>query len=314
MEDENTFFGWSNHFDQICGHCCVAVLYEHLLTTESTSGSTFGSSNYRTVSRFSYGGLRLTLCRLECHFARTIWRESGYPFDISHVSLLSSADLISTILQADVFLGLLKSRLRDFILNVAILRDELWFSRNKLVHDGRFSPPIAFGLSKSLRVTSSLYAQCQGTFPDRDESKVPLTDEEAREPKYRVGMDCHHLGFEVDMEFWPVEHPVEPPEEDRPVKCPMSDSSVLNDGGMNESRFSESLRKRTEVPAVANRQSTVAVHPDPPVPAVRKRHHTLTDGDHIMMSPLTRMPALPPLPNQNITIFQMLQQFDKFES
>lgn len=88
----------------------------------------------------------------------------------------------------------------------------------------------------------------------------------------------------------------------------------LQDGGMNESRFSESLRKRTEVPAVANRQSTVAVHPDPPVPAVRKRHHTLTDGDHIMMSPLTRMPALPPLPNQNITIFQMLQQFDKFES
>lgn len=25
----------------------------------------------------------------------------------------------------------------------------------------------------------------------------------------------------VDFEIWPVEHPSEPPEEDRPVKCPM---------------------------------------------------------------------------------------------
>lgn len=41
-------------------------------------------------------------------------------------------------------------------------------------------------------------------------------------------MDWHHHGGEVDMEFWPVEHPMEPPDEDRPVKCPMPDSSVLD--------------------------------------------------------------------------------------
>lgn len=34
---------------------------------------------------------------------------------------------------------------------------------------------------------------------------------------------------EVDFEIWPVEHPMEPPDEDRPVKCPMpADSSVIN--------------------------------------------------------------------------------------
>jgi len=55
-----------------------------------------------------------------------------------------------------------------------------------------------------------------------------LTDEESREARQRIGMDWHHLGVEVDMEFWPVEHPMEPPDEDRPVKCPMPDSSVIN--------------------------------------------------------------------------------------
>jgi hypothetical protein len=53
--------------------------------------------------------------------------------------------------------------------------------------------------------------------------------DESREARYGVGMDWHHLEVEVvDMEFWPVEHPMEPPDEDRPVKCPMPDSSVIN--------------------------------------------------------------------------------------
>ncbi|KAL4638035.1 hypothetical protein ACB098_03G088200 [Castanea mollissima] len=158
---------------------------------------------------------------------------------------------------------------------------------------------------------------------DANESEVPLIDE-SRDARYRLGMDWHHLEVEVDMDFWPVEHPMEPPDEDQPVKCPMPDSSVINcekrisyeqEGGVNEKRFGESLRKRAEatVPAAVNRQRVVAVDAEPPVRAVRKRHHTLTRGDYIM-TPTMRMAPVPPLPNQNITIFQMLQQFDKFES
>lgn len=30
-----------------------------------------------------------------------------------------------------------------------------------------------------------------------------------------------------DVEFWPIEHPIEPLDEDRPVKCPVL-NSVLN--------------------------------------------------------------------------------------
>lgn len=56
-----------------------------------------------------------------------------------------------------------------------------------------------------------------------------MTDDESREARYRIGMDRHNLGVElVEMEFWPVEHPIEPHDEDRPVKYPMPDASVLN--------------------------------------------------------------------------------------
>ncbi|OMO72555.1 hypothetical protein COLO4_27577 [Corchorus olitorius] len=123
-------------------------------------------------------------------------------------------------------------------------------------------------------------------------------------------MDLHHNNaIEFDIEFWPVEHPMEPPDEDRPVKCPMPASSSIN---IDRKSFEESSRKRSEVPEMGARG--VAVATAPPARAVRKRHHhTLTPDDHIM-KPLVRMPPLPPLPTQNLTIFQMLQEFDKFNS
>lgn len=36
-------------------------------------------------------------------------------------------------------------------------------------------------------------------------------------------------GFEFNSDFWPIEHPMEPPDEDQPVKCPIPPhSSVIN--------------------------------------------------------------------------------------
>ncbi|KAH0469424.1 hypothetical protein IEQ34_000982 [Dendrobium chrysotoxum] len=37
-----------------------------------------------------------------------------------------------------------------------------------------------------------------------------------------------HRGFEVDCGFRPVEHPVEPISQDQPVRCPLSEPSILN--------------------------------------------------------------------------------------
>lgn len=43
-------------------------------------------------------------------------------------------------------------------------------------------------------------------------------------------MDLHRKGIdESNLEFWPVEHPVDPMEKDQPVKCPkIPDASAVN--------------------------------------------------------------------------------------
>ncbi|KAA0032122.1 hypothetical protein IC582_023870 [Cucumis melo] len=110
--------------------------------------------------------------------------------------------------------------------------------------------------------------------------------------------------FEMDkMEFWPLQHPLEPDDEDHPVICPMPNSTSLLDEGTihNGKRTPESWRKRTEV----SREVKLQAEARP----VRKRHHrTVTRPDQLMagMSPRPTTP--------NFTIFQMLQQLDKFES
>ncbi|XP_020693713.1 uncharacterized protein LOC110107710 isoform X2 [Dendrobium catenatum] len=45
-------------------------------------------------------------------------------------------------------------------------------------------------------------------------------------------------GFEVDSGFRPVEHPVEPINQDQPVRCPLSEPSILNDGRIWKERIS----------------------------------------------------------------------------
>ncbi|XP_062113220.1 uncharacterized protein LOC133824353 [Humulus lupulus] len=142
----------------------------------------------------------------------------------------------------------------------------------------------------------------------------------------------HENGVEFEFEIWPVEHPMEPPDEDRPVKCPIPHSSVINEEGKREKRValaenSTVVKKGGEEEDDEEEVGAVIERP------VRKRHHmTLTgeneytddddddDDDDDFSSndktimPLTRMSPLPPLPTQNLTIFQMLQQFDKFDS
>ncbi|KAI4313618.1 hypothetical protein L6164_026581 [Bauhinia variegata] len=151
---------------------------------------------------------------------------------------------------------------------------------------------------------------------DNKESETALRDENrAMQQNSVMEVQHHHHGDEKDADFSPVEHPVEPRDEDRPVKCPMPESSVINDGGMHEKRFAESFRKRIEVPATmvdGNRERTAAMDPESPARAVRKRHHTLTNGD-LGMTPSVSMPPLTPVPTQNVTIFQILQESDKFE-
>lgn len=72
---------------------------------------------------------------MHCRFVDSAWRESLWAISLSRIPLVSPAELIDTILNADMVLGLDKKYLRAFALNAAIVFDVLWHTRNLVVHE-----------------------------------------------------------------------------------------------------------------------------------------------------------------------------------
>ncbi|KAL3751120.1 uncharacterized protein LOC104433009 [Eucalyptus grandis] len=154
-----------------------------------------------------------------------------------------------------------------------------------------------------------------GDDANTEERRVSLTEGTHNSGEGGNCMEVHHHHHEVELEieFWPLEHPTEPPDEDQPVQCPMLSTSAIPGAQMNEERIAESMRKRAEAQELA-KTGKVTVASEPSVRPLRKRHHTLTHGD-IVITPVRTMPPPPPPPPHNITIFRMLQQrFDSLEN
>ncbi|KAE8724174.1 hypothetical protein F3Y22_tig00010865pilonHSYRG00070 [Hibiscus syriacus] len=59
-------------------------------------------------------------------------------------------------------------------------------------------------------------------------------------------------GIEVVVEFKPVEHPIEPLDDDRPIQCPLLEPSILNDGRIWKERVSATatVRRRADLPVM----------------------------------------------------------------
>ncbi|KAJ4728554.1 Cystic fibrosis transmembrane conductance regulator [Melia azedarach] len=57
-------------------------------------------------------------------------------------------------------------------------------------------------------------------------------------------------GIEVAVEFKPVEHPIEPLDNDRPIQCPLPEPSILNDGRLWKERVSAGMRRRPDLPVM----------------------------------------------------------------
>ncbi|XWS49314.1 hypothetical protein CRYUN_Cryun13aG0153100 [Craigia yunnanensis] len=57
-------------------------------------------------------------------------------------------------------------------------------------------------------------------------------------------------GIEVAVEFKPVEHPVEPLDNDQPIQCPLPEPSILNDGRIWKERVSDNARRRADLPVM----------------------------------------------------------------
>ncbi|KFK33410.1 hypothetical protein AALP_AA5G009200 [Arabis alpina] len=118
-----------------------------------------------------------------------------------------------------------------------------------------------------------------------------------------------------DVEFCPVEHPVEPEEQDRPVKCPVPISSSLI----------HNSREKTKPDWFKHRASCeTPVYPPPRhhVRNVRKRHNSNVEGNNnnnfftrssISTSRSNNDDVTTTSRRSNLTIYRLLQQVHEFE-
>nr|XP_043612916.1 uncharacterized protein LOC122584905 [Erigeron canadensis] len=56
-----------------------------------------------------------------------------------------------------------------------------------------------------------------------------------------------HHGIEVIVEFKPVEHPIEPHDNDQPIHCPLPEPSILNDGRIWKERVCAGVQRRADM-------------------------------------------------------------------
>ncbi|XP_057833078.1 uncharacterized protein LOC131043867 isoform X2 [Cryptomeria japonica] len=84
--------------------------------------------------------------------------------------------------------------------------------------------------------------------------------------------DIH--GVEPTEEFKPVEHPLEPPDKDQPVKCPPPEPSILHDGRIWKERREATARRRSELPVI--RESGLQSQ------GLHRRRHTVS-SEHLIL-------------------------------
>ncbi|VVB02211.1 unnamed protein product [Arabis nemorensis] len=65
-------------------------------------------------------------------------------------------------------------------------------------------------------------------------------------------------GIEEETEFKPVEHPIEPLDNDQPIQCPLPEPSILNDGKIWKERVSASMRRRGDLAIVQDGMNEVS--------------------------------------------------------
>ncbi|XP_020599567.1 uncharacterized protein LOC110038978 [Phalaenopsis equestris] len=107
--------------------------------------------------------------------------------------------------------------------------------------------------------------------------------------------------IEFDAEFKPMEHPLEPLEEDQPLQCPIPDSSFLNQEKyeLKQRRLVDELLKSKE-PSEEDEESILPLQAEP------KRHHKIHQHSSIQPQP--------PFWGSHYNIFQVFQQCKDFSS
>lgn len=68
---------------------------------------------------------------------RALWKVSSWSLDLSCIPIVSSANWIQFLLNANVQFGIRDSCLPSFLLFAALSIDVVWFAHNKVVHEGK---------------------------------------------------------------------------------------------------------------------------------------------------------------------------------
>jgi hypothetical protein len=107
-----------------------------------------------------------------CIFAQVAWRSSFRPLNSLAWSSLSLSDWIKGIINPHLSFGISKSDSHLFQIFASVLCDLLWFSRNKVAHDGVISDISS--LANSIRRISLNHAAVwNSTSPSPKESWIP---------------------------------------------------------------------------------------------------------------------------------------------
>ncbi|KAK7309668.1 hypothetical protein RJT34_06583 [Clitoria ternatea] len=103
------------------------------------------------------------------------------------------------------------------------------------------------GIFSRFSVGRNIHRRTQSALDERE--VIAPNSEAAAAAVASVATATSH-GIEVAVEFKPVEHPIEPLDNDRPIQCPLPEPSILNDGRIWKERVSATVRRRGDLPVM----------------------------------------------------------------
>ncbi|KAJ4894943.1 Uncharacterized protein Rs2_21737 [Raphanus sativus] len=124
-----------------------------------------------------------------------------------------------------------------------------------------------------------------------------IDDKEVLAPNPDVTTTTATHGIEVATEFKPVEHPVEPLDNDQPIQCPLPEPSILNDGRIWKERVSASMRIKGDLQIAESDGSA----PKPPRPSQPNRSilPSLSAPEHNLLNLLEECNAMQTVASKN---------------
>ncbi|CAF2099065.1 hypothetical protein BRARA_E01748 [Brassica rapa] len=130
-----------------------------------------------------------------------------------------------------------------------------------------------------------------------------IDDKEVLAPNPDVTATTASHGIEVATEFKPVEHPVEPLDNDQPIQCPLPEPSILNDGRIWKERVSASMRRKGDLQIAKDEISAESdgSAPKPPRPSQPNRSilPSLSAPEHNLLNLLEECNAMQAVASKN---------------